>query len=137
MGEEPQSRFHGKVKVQKGDIEIQVNIFEETREKLYKELNEAFVTLGKWVEAAPKPGAPVATAAAKPAAVNPGNGGPAAPSPVPKLGASAPICLECGEECRLVSWTDKKSHQAMSRYKCPHCDTWAPKKQPVERDLPY
>lgn len=131
MAEEPQSRFHGKVKVLKGDIEIQVNIFEDTREKLYQELNEAFLTLGKWVEAAPKPGAPVAAATAKPTAVNPGNGGAAALRPAPKQGASAPLCIDCGEECKLVRWTDKKSGQSMSRYKCPHCDTWAPKKQPA------
>jgi len=121
--EQPQSRFHGKVKVQKGDFEIQVNIFEETREKVYQELNHAFVTLGNWFREAPKPGAPAATAAAKPPADRPGNGGNAANGPL----GNAPFCNECGsnDEVELIHWTDKKTHAAKSGWKCQRCKKWA------------
>ncbi|OGO03887.1 MAG: hypothetical protein A2Y72_03575 [Chloroflexi bacterium RBG_13_53_26] len=121
--EQPQSRFHGKVKVQKGDIEIQVNIFEDTREKVYQELNHAFVTLGNWLGTTSKPGAAAATAAAKPTAAGPGNGGAAANG----TPANAPFCDECGtnDEVQLIHWTDKKTHQPKSGWKCQRCKKWA------------
>ena len=123
MSEDTHSRFHGKVKVQKGDIEIQVNIFEDTREKVYEELNHAFLTLGKWVESASKPAAPVATAAAKPMAAGPGNGSTAANGAL----GDAPFCNECGsnDEVELIQWTDKKTHAAKSGWKCQRCKKWA------------
>lgn len=121
MADQPQSRFHGKVKVQKGDIEIQVNIFEETREKVYQELNHAFLTLGKWVESGPKPGAPVATAAAKPAAARAGNGGSAASKPV-----NAPACQKCGlaDRVELIEWTDGDTGEMKKALKCQRCKKW-------------
>ena len=121
MTEQPQSRFHGKVKVQKGDIEIQVNIFEDAREKLYQELNHAFTTLGKWIESAPKPGAPVATAAAKTTATRPGNGGSTASKP-----ANAPVCKKCGsaDSVELIEWADGDSGEIKKAWKCQACKKW-------------
>ena len=127
MSEDPHSRFHGKVKVQKEDIEIQVNIFEDTREKLYQELNHAFLTLGKWVGSAPKPAEPVATAAAKPAAARPGNGGSTATKP-----PNAPTCQECGfaDMVERISWTDTKTGEIRNEWKCQRCKKWlSPKKK--------
>ena len=121
MAEQPQSRFHGKVKVQKGDIEIQVNIFEDTREKVYQELNHAFVTLSKWVEPSPKPGAPGATATAKPAAARAGNGGPTASKQV-----NAPACKKCGlnDMVELIEWTDGDTGEIKKALKCQRCKKW-------------
>ena len=135
MAEESKSRFHGKVKVQKGDIEIQVNIFEDSREKLYAELNHAFLKLEKWGESAPKPGATVATATAQPTAVNPGNGGAAATKPV-----NAPVCQLCSKADRveLISWTDQDTGELKKAWKCQRCKKWvgSKKKQPAE-ELQY
>jgi predicted RNA-binding Zn-ribbon protein involved in translation (DUF1610 family) len=119
--EQPQSRFHGKVRVQKGETTIEINIFDDNKDNLYSEVNQAVAQFS------PDIGRPAATAAQS---ESPGAGqarAAAAPSPVPKQGADAPICLTCGEECKLLRWTDKSSRQAMSRYKCSHCDTWAPR----------
>jgi excisionase family DNA binding protein len=95
----------------------------KTREKVYQELNHAFVTLGEWVESAPKPGAPVAIAAAKSTAAGPGNGGIAANGAL----VNAPFCDECGanDEVQLIRWTDKKTHEAKSGWKCQRCKKWA------------
>ena len=117
--EQPQSRFHGKVRVQTGDTIVEINIFDDNREKLYLEVRHALDQFSNDVmpaEAAQRelPRASQARASA-------------APNPAPKREANAPICLNCGEECELVRWTDKKSLKAMSRYKCQHCNTWAPR----------
>ncbi len=122
MLEQPQSRFHGKVKVQKGDIEIQVNIFEDTREKLYQELNHAFTTLGKWIESAPtKPGAPVATTAARTTAARTGNGGSTASKP-----ANAPVCKKCSsaDMVELIEWADADTGEVKQAWKCQRCKKW-------------
>jgi len=121
--EQPQSRFHGKVRVQTGDTIVEINIFDDNREKLYLEVQQAldqFSNDAMPAEAAQRelPRASQARAAAAPSP---------APKPAPKQQASAPICRDCGEVCKLVRWTDKTSGKAMSRYKCQHCNTWAPR----------
>jgi hypothetical protein len=118
--EQPQSRYHGKVRVQTGDTVIEINVFDDNQEKVYLEVQKALAQFSPDIK-------PVATAAQS---VLPRSGqarATAAPSPAPKREANAPICLNCGEECELVRWTDKKSMNAMSRYKCQHCNTWAPR----------
>lgn len=118
--EQPQSRFHGKVRVQTGDTVIEINVFDDNQEKVYQEVQKAVAQFSPDIK-------PAATAAQS----EPPRAGQAraaaAPSPAPKQQANAPICCDCGEVCKLVRWTDKSSRQAMSRYKCPHCDTWAPR----------
>lgn len=121
--EQPQSRYHGKVRVQTGDTIVEINIFDDSREKLYLEVQQALDQFsndripGEAAQSEP-PRASQARAAAAPSP---------APKPAPKQQASAPICRDCGEECKLVRWTDKTSGKAMSRYKCDHCGTWAPR----------
>ena len=117
--EQPQSRFHGKVRVQTGDTIVEINIFDDNREKLYQEVQQALDQFSNDVmpaEAAQRelPRASQARSAA-------------APSPAPKQQTNAPTCCDCGQECKLVRWTDKASRKAMSRYKCDHCGTWAPR----------
>jgi hypothetical protein len=41
MSEQPQTRYHGKVRVQKGETLIEVNIFDDNKEKLYLEVQQA------------------------------------------------------------------------------------------------
>ena len=120
MMEQPQSRFHGKVRVQTGDTVIEINVFDDNQEKVYLEVQKAVAQFSPDIK-------PAATAAQS---VLPRAGqarAAAAPSPAPKQQANAPTCLNCGEECELVRWIDKKSQNAMSRYKCQHCNTWAPR----------
>ena len=117
--EQPQSRFHGKVRVQTGDTVIEINVFDDNQEKVYLEVEKAVAQFSPDIK-------PVAAAQSEPPRASQARAA-AAPSPVPKQGADAPICLTCGEECKLLRWTDKSSRQAMSRYKCSHCDTWAPR----------
>ena len=119
--EQPQSRFHGKVRVQTGDTVIEINVFDDNQEKVYLEVQKAVAQFS------PDIGRPAATAAQSEPPRAGQTRAAAAPSPAPKREANAPICLNCGEECELVRWTDKKSQNAMSRYKCQHCNTWAPR----------
>ena len=121
--EQPQTRYHGKVRVQTGDTIVEINIFDDNREQLYLEVQLALNQFSN--DAMPAgaaqrelPRASQARAAAAPSPV---------PKPAPKQQANAPVCLNCGEVCELVRWTDKKSMKAMSRHKCQHCNTWAPR----------
>jgi len=118
--EQPQSSYHGKVRVQVGDTIIEVNIFDDNREKLYLEIQQVIDQFSNDIK-------PATTAAQRELPRAGQARAAAAPSPVPKPEANAPTCLNCGEECELVRWTDKKSLKAMSRYKCQHCNTWAPR----------
>jgi predicted RNA-binding Zn-ribbon protein involved in translation (DUF1610 family) len=118
--EQPQSRYHGKVRVQTGDTVIEINVFDDNQEKVYQEVQKAIAQFSPDIK-------PATTAAQSASPRAEQARAAAAPSPVPKQGASVPTCRDCGEECKLIRWTDKGSHQAMSRYKCPHCGTWAPR----------
>jgi len=126
MSEQPQTRFHGKVRVQVVDTLIEVNIFDDNRENLYLEIQNAIAQFSHDIKPATAAQREIARAEQAAAARKAAPPAPA-PSPAPKQGANAPTCLNCGEECKLVRWTDKPSLKAMSRYKCSHCDTWAPK----------
>ena len=117
--EQPQSRFHGKVRVQTGDTVIEINVFDDNQEKVYQEVQKAVAQFSPDIK-------PVAAAVSEPPRASQARAA-AAPSPAPKQQANAPICRDCGEECKLVRWADKGTGKAMSRYKCPHCDTWAPR----------
>jgi len=117
--EQPQSRFHGKVRVQTGDTIVEINIFDDSREKLYLEVQQALDQFSNDTMPAEAAQCKSPTAGQARAA--------AAPSPAPKQQANAPLCVNCGEVCELVRWTDKGTKSAMSRYKCQHCNTWAPR----------
>lgn len=121
--EQPQTRYHGKVRVQTGDTIVEINIFDDNREQLYLEVQQALnqfsnATMPAEAAQSEPTRASQARAAAAPSPV---------PKPAPKQQANALICRDCGEECKLVRWTDKGSGKAMSRYKCDHCGTWAPR----------
>jgi predicted RNA-binding Zn-ribbon protein involved in translation (DUF1610 family) len=118
--EQPQSRFHGKVRVQTGDTVIEINVFDDNQEKVYQEVQKAVNQFSPVI-------LPVAAAAQSEPLRASQTRSAAAPRAVPKQQANAPICRDCGEECQLIRWTDKTSRKAMSRYKCPHCETWAPR----------
>jgi hypothetical protein len=124
--EQPQSRYHGKVRVQTGDTVIEINVFDDNQEKVYLEVQKAIAQFSRDIKpatAAQREISRAEQAAAARTAAPPAQ----APKPAPKQEANAPLCLSCGEECKLVRWTDKASLKAMSRYKCSHCDTWAPR----------
>lgn len=119
--EQPQSRFHGKVRVQTGDTVIEINVFDDNQEKVYLEVQKAVAQFSPDISSKP-----VAAAQSEPPKAGQARAA-AAPSPAPKQQANAPICRDCGEECKLIRWTDKGSGKGMSRYKCQHCNTWAPR----------
>ena len=118
--EQPQSRYHGKVRVQTGDTVIEINVFDDNQEKVYQEVKKAIAQFSPDIKPA------VAAAQSEPPGASQARSA-AAPSPAPKQAANAPLCRDCGEVCKLVRWTDKGTKTAMSRYKCDHCGTWAPR----------
>ena len=123
--EQPQSRFHGKVRVQRGDTTIEVNIFDDTRNVVYLEVAQAIAQFSGDIK-------PVTAAQSKPPTAEPARAA-AAPSPAPKStaagtkAANAPVCEECdlSDAVELVSWVDKKTGERKRAWKCQRCKKWA------------
>ena len=53
--QQPQTRFHGEVKVQRNGTEIRVNIFENDRETLYFEIAQAIAQFSGDIKPQPRP----------------------------------------------------------------------------------
>ena len=139
MNGQPESRFHGKVRVQIGETIIEVNIFDDDREKLYLEIQQAIAQFSHDIK-------PAATAAQSESPRAGQARAAAAPSPVPKptttrtKAANPPVCGDCGlaDMVELVEWVDKLTQEEKKAWKCQRCKTWLyPKQtQPVE-ELAY
>jgi len=121
--EQPQSRFHGKVRVQRGETLIEVNVFDDNREVVYLEVAQAIAQFSGDTK-------PVTAAQSKPPTLEPARVA-AAPSPVPKSttgtkAANAPVCEECdlADAVELVSWVDKKTGERKKAWKCQRCKKW-------------
>jgi hypothetical protein len=122
--EQPQSRFHGKVRVQRGDTIVEINIFDDNREKLYLEVQQALDQFSN-------DRMPGEAAKSKPPVAEPARAA-AAPSPAPKptaaatKAANAPVCDECdlSDAVELVSWVDKKTGERKKAWKCQRCKKW-------------
>jgi hypothetical protein len=122
--EQPQSRFHGKVRVQRGDTTIEVNIFDDTRNVVYLEVAQAIAQFSGDIK-------PAAAAQSKPPTPEQARA-EAAPSPAPKStttgtkAANAPVCEECdlADAVELVSWADKKTGERKKAWKCQRCKKW-------------
>jgi len=121
--EQPQSRFHGKVRVQRGDTLIEVNVFDDNRQVVYLEVAQAIAQFSGDVK-------PVAAAQSKPPTPEQPRAA-AAPSPVPKpttgtKAANAPVCDECdlADAVELISWADKKTGERKKAWKCQRCKKW-------------
>ena len=123
--EQPQSRFHGKVRVQRGETTIEVNVFDENREFVYLEIAQAcarFSVDNKDIVYEPH---------LKPPTAEPARAA-AAPSPAPKptaaatKAANAPVCDECdlADMVELVTWADKKTGERKKAWKCQRCKKW-------------
>lgn len=122
--EQPQSRFHGKVRVQKGDTTIEVNVFDDNRNVVYLEVAQAIAQFSGDIK-------PVTAAQSKPLTPEQARAA-AAPSPAPKptaatKAANAPVCEECdlADAVELVSWADKKTGERKKAWKCQRCKKWA------------
>ena len=121
--EQPQSRFHGKVRVQRGETLIEVNVFGDNREVVYLEIAQAIAQFSG--------DQPPTAAQSKPPTAEPARAA-AAPSPAPKptatgtKAANAPVCDECdlGDAVELVSWVDKKTGERKKAWKCQRCKKW-------------
>jgi hypothetical protein len=122
--EQPQSRFHGKVRVQRGDTTIEVNVFDDNRQVVYLEVAQAIAQFSGDIK-------PVAAAQSKPPTAEPARAA-AAPSPAPKStttgtkAANAPVCGDCdlADMVELVSWADKKTGERKKAWKCQRCKKW-------------
>jgi hypothetical protein len=122
--EQPQSRFHGKVRVQRGDTTIEVNIFDDTRNVVYLEVAQAIAQFSGDIK-------PVTAAQSKPPTPEQARA-EAAPSPAPKStttgtkAANAPVCDECdlADAVELVTWADKKTGERKKAWKCQRCKKW-------------
>ena len=134
MNGQPESRFHGKVRVQVGETIIEVNIFDDNREKLYLEIQTAIAQFSHDIKPATAAGREIARAEQARAA--------AAPRPAPKptstrtKAANPPVCGDCNlaDMVELVEWVDKLTQEEKKAWKCQRCKKWLyPKQtQPVE-----
>jgi len=122
--EQPQSRFHGKVRVQRGETLIEVNVFDDNREVVYLEVAQAIAQFSRDIkpaaaaQSAVPPTAPARAAAAPTAVPKPTTTGTKA--------ANAPVCDECdlADMVELVSWADKKTGERKKAWKCQRCKKW-------------
>jgi len=124
MSEYPHARFHGKVRVQVVDTLIEVNIFDDNREKLYLEIQQAIAQFSHDIKPATAAGREIARAEQARAA--------AAPRPAPKptatttKAANPPVCGECdlADMVELVEWIDKLTGEQKKAWKCQRCKKW-------------
>ncbi len=124
--EQTQTRYHGKVRVQKGETLIEVNIFDDNKEKLYLEIQQAIAQFSNDIKPATAAQREIARAEQARAAA------PPKPQlkPQPKATVSnAPACQECGtdESMELISWKDKATGELKKAWKCQACNLWARK----------
>jgi len=137
--EQPQTKYHGKVRVQTGDTMIELNFFEENKEKVYLDVQQAVAQFSHDIKPATAAQREIArheqAAAARTAAP------PApAPKPVPQPppGAGIPKCPACktvkGVETR--EFADPDTGETLGRFKCTVCGRWLGKAFSVDQ-LPY
>ena len=132
MDGQPETRYHGKVRVQVGETLIEVNIFDDNREKLYLEIQQAVAQFSPDVKPATAAGreirraetAHAAQAASRPAATRPLN---------------APVCQNCGSsgDVELIAWVDKVTGEKRKEWKCQACKKWVNTNPQPARSLPY
>jgi hypothetical protein len=136
--EQPQSRFHGKVRVQRGETSIEINVFDDNREKVYLEVAQAIAQFSGAVK-------PAEAAQSKPPMAEPARAA-AAPSPAPKptatgtKAANAPVCEECNsfDMVELIAWVDKKTGERKKAWKCQRCKKWvSPNQKQPARELEF
>jgi hypothetical protein len=129
MTDQPQVRFHGKVRVQKGDTLIEINVFDDNQEKVYLEIQKAVAQFSNDIKPATAAQREIAHAEQAAAARKAASPAPA-PKPVPKPRstsiANAPVCPECGlsENVELVRWADKETGEPKQAWKCQICNRW-------------
>jgi hypothetical protein len=121
MAEQPQTRFHGKVRVQKGETMIEFNIFDDIKENVYLGIQQAVAQFSNDIKPATAAQREIARAeqarATQPAL---------APTPAPKPKANAQVCPQCGTagKLELIYWDDKDTGEPRSAYKCQACKKW-------------
>jgi hypothetical protein len=137
--EQPQSRFHGKVRVQKGDTLIEINIFDDNQEKVYLEIQKAVAQFSPDIKPATAAQREIARAEQVAAARQAAPPAPA-PKPVtqPPLDAGIPNCPACRTNKKVESrqFVDSDTGENMERFKCKGCGRWIGKAFTVE-ELPY
>lgn len=122
--EQPQTRYHGKVRVEIGLTTVEINVFDDNREKLYQEIQQAIAQFSSDIKpAAAAQSEPLRAASARAAAT---------PSPAPKptttttKAVNPPVCGECdlSDMVELVSWVDKTTGERKKAWKCQRCKKW-------------
>ena len=111
--EQPTHRFHGKVMVTRGSTEVHVNVFDDNREVVYQEIQQAIAQFSPDIKPAVAARRELERAAARPVA-----------STKPP---AAPACQECGtnEAMELITWKDKATGERKKAWKCQACEKWA------------
>ena len=139
MSEQPQSRFHGEVKVIRNGTEVRVNIFGDNREFVYLEIQKAIAQFSADIKPATAAQREIARAE-QAAAVKAAPPAPAPkPEPQPPPGAGIPKCPACRTDKKVESrqFTDADTGELMERFKCKGCGRWLGKATPIAEDLPY
>jgi hypothetical protein len=129
MSDFPETRYHGKVRVQKGETLIEVNIFDDNKEKLYLEIQQAVAQFSSDIKPATAAQRDIARAEQAVAARKAAPPAPAPkPEPPPKgtRATNAPVCPECGlsDSVELVRWVDKDTGEQKKAWKCQLCKKW-------------
>ncbi len=143
MTDQPQTRYHGKVRVQVGETLIEVNIFEENREKLYLEIQKAITQFSADIKPATAAQREIARAeqarAAQPALAPQPVLKPAQPKPSPQPQLGVPNCPACrtGNNVEARQFLNADTGEMMERFKCKGCGRWIGKATPVVEELPY
>ncbi len=129
MSDFPETRYHGKVRVQKGETMIEFNIFDDIKENVYLGIQQAVAQFSNDIKPATAAQREITRAeqavAARAAA-------PPAPAPKPVAKptttrpTNAPVCPECGlsDSVELVRWADKATGEQKKAWKCQLCKKW-------------
>ena len=125
MPEQPQHRFHGKVRVQRGDTSIEVNIFDDTQETVYLEIQKALAQFSPDIKTAIAAEREIAKAGQAPAGEKAAPPAPA-PKPASKPKSNGQVCPFCGAvgDIELIHWEDKDTGEPRSARKCQACKKW-------------
>lgn len=144
---EPQTKFHGKVRVQIGETLIEINIFDDNQEKVYLEVQKAVAQFSRDINPATAAQRDIARAEqaaaartaspAKPAPRPAPKPAPAKPAHIP--GLDSPWCPACQTDSQIEArqFTDKDTGETMQRSKCKGCGRWIGKATPMVEELAY
>ena len=116
-------RYHAEVKVITEGRDARINIFADTLDEVFMDLNT--ICCQYPIDGQPTPATPAPQPSPKPAPARPAPAPAPAPRPTPNHNKT-PECSHCGNNLfmELISFTDKKTGAPRSEWKCQECNGW-------------